>query len=236
MTRRLTWSYGVTTVLSRRNTLLPRTLLSLKKAGFDNPHLFIDGDNDGKSWEKDFNLSVTCRNPNVRTAGHWVLSLYELYYRHQSADRFALFQDDLVTYYGLRQYLDGCPYPEKGYLNLFTFPSNFNLANGRQGWYPSNQFGRGAVALVFSQEAVMGLLQSKHLVHRVQDVHRGYRAIDGGVVDSMKERGYKEYVHNPSLTYHTGDVSSMLNAPHAQTINFNGENYDISNLKPQLHE
>jgi hypothetical protein len=38
-----TWAYGITTVPSRLTTLLPRTITSLAAAGFDKPHLFVDG-------------------------------------------------------------------------------------------------------------------------------------------------------------------------------------------------
>ena len=36
------WAYGVTTVPSRRDNLLPITLGSLRKAGFDKPRLARD--------------------------------------------------------------------------------------------------------------------------------------------------------------------------------------------------
>jgi hypothetical protein len=232
----LKWSYGVTTVLSRRGNLLDRTLRSLASGGFAFPHLFVDGDDDAKSWREQYHLNVTCRQPKVGTAGNWALSLYELYYRQPDADRFAIFQDDLIVCKNFRQYLERCPYPSSGYLNCFTFPSNQNLAKGRTGWYRSNQFGRGAVALVFNRDVTMRLLSAWHMVERVQDKQRGHKAIDGGIVDSLKPLGIKEYVHNPSLTYHTGQVSSMENPPHAQTNSFVGESFDALTMKPQLHE
>ncbi len=40
------WMYGVTTTPTREEDLFPRTLASLKNAGFDNPWLFIDGCDD----------------------------------------------------------------------------------------------------------------------------------------------------------------------------------------------
>ncbi len=232
----LKWSYGITTVTERRKDLLPKTLESLRLGGFDKPHLFVDGTSDGKSWEDQFQLDVTCRKPRVRTAGNWVLSMYELYYLNPTADRFAIFQDDMLTYRNLRQYLEIVPYPIDGYLNLYTFPSNHTIARGRKGWYHSNQFGRGAVALVFNKDVVMKLLSAWHMVERVQDPHRGaYKAIDGGIVDSLKSFGIKEYVHNPSLTFHTGIRSAMDNPPHAQTDCFLGESFDALSLEPMVH-
>lgn len=239
-TRMLSWCYGVTTVPRRRDDLLPRTLESLKAAGFDAPRLFVDGARNREAvwWEDKFKLDVTARFPNVRTAGNWVLSLYELYYRSPLADRYALFQDDLVTYHNLRAYLDHCTYPDKGYLNLYTFPPNRQLPPPRvgqtarflEGWYPSNQFGRGAVALVFSRAAVVTLLSAEHLTERPQDPKRGHRSIDGGIVDSFRKAGWREYVHNPSLVQHTGEQSSMGNRPHQQAVSFRGEGYNALDL------
>jgi hypothetical protein len=241
------WSYGVTTVLSRREDLLPQTLGSLARAGFDRPHLFVDG---GGAWDS-FGLDVTQRTPNVGVAGHWVLSLYELYVKAPSADRFALFQDDLLACVGLREYLSRCPFPERGYLNLFTFPSNTLVCpveDGRRvmGWFrsrvldqkkdPIAQTGRGAVGLVFSREGVQTILSSRLLAERPTDVARGHRAIDGGVVNAMNAAGWSEYVHNPSLLYHTGERSAMGNVPHRQTDVWNGENWNPLTLLRDVGE
>ncbi len=230
------WAYGITTVPSRRESLFPRTLASLKLAGFDKPRLFVDGDVDG-SWYRShgLGLEITCRYPAIRTYGNWILSLIELYIREPTADRYAIFQDDFVTYVNLREYLDKCIYPEKGYLNLYTFPSNQQLAPaGKTGWYLSNQMGRGAVALVFSVGAVRTLLTNQasvdHLVERPQDAHRGHKAVDGGIVTALKKAEWKEYVHNPSLVQHTGIVSSMGNPQQLLAPSFRGENYNAMDL------
>ncbi len=96
-TMSVSWAYGVTTVPSRVNDLLPSTLASLKRAGFDKPVLFIDGDKNHFTYSS-LDLDYTLRRPNVRTAGNWTLSMLELYIREPTADRYAIFQDDLVTY------------------------------------------------------------------------------------------------------------------------------------------
>lgn len=236
------WAYGVTTVPSRLKDLLPRTLGSLAAAGFDKPRLFIDGafPLDAQRYRERFNLETTSRGPEVRTAGNWVLSIYELYYREPTADRFAIFQDDMVTYRRLREYLEVVPYPDKGYLNLYTFPSNQGLCptgkDGRPhiGWYKSNQYGRGAVALIFSREALVTLLSSPYLAARPQDCTRGHKSIDGGILESMKAAGWVEYVHNPSLVQHTGTLSSMGNKPHKLALSFRDEDLDAMDLLKEM--
>lgn len=228
----LVWEYGITTVLSRINDLFPKTLNSLMNAGFDTPRIFVDGCTPSEAlvgYAK-FNLPLTIRD-NVRTAGHWVLSLYELYIRNPAAERYAIFQDDFVTVKNLKRYLEIVPYPSQGYLNLYTFPSNQSIApQDHTGWYVANQLGRGAVALVFSNEAVRKLLASPYMVDRFQSTVRGHKAIDGGVLETMKRYDWKEYVHTPSLVQHTGLVSSMGNPQHLQAISFPGEDFNALDL------
>ncbi|MCK9569097.1 hypothetical protein M0R72_09155 [Candidatus Pacearchaeota archaeon] len=225
----MNWSYGVTTVPNRKNTLLPKTLASLAKAGFECPRLFIDGAESNAEYAH-LDLEITVRAPSIRTFGNWTLGLAELYIRNPNADRYAMFQDDFVTYRNLRSYLEQLPYPDRGYCNLYTFPRNQALCNGKKGWCLSDQLGKGAVALVFNREAVLTLLCHEHMVNRPQDPKRGWRAIDGGIVTALKKAGWKEYIHNPSLVQHTGILSSMGNAKHQQAISFKGEGFDAMKL------
>lgn len=226
----LNWAYGITTVLERREDLFLQTLASLKEAGFDQPRLFVDGVEDASAYQ-DLGLEVTTRYPTIRTHGNWILSFYELYIRNPNADRYAIFQDDFVTYKGLREYLEHCEYPEKGYLNCYTFPRNQHRAPKNQtGWYLSDQLGKGAVALIFSHEAMQVLLLAYHMWSRPQNAKRGWRAVDGGIVDSFKKAGWREYVHNPSLVQHTGIKSSMGNRKHSLATSFKGEDFDVRSL------
>lgn len=230
------WVYGVTTVPQRRKDLLPQTLASLKEGGFDRPRLFVDGDGDAVSWECEFGLEVTCRYPTIRAYGNWLLALEELYIREPTADRYAMFQDDFITYRNLRGYLERCKYPDKGYLNLYTFPSNQKeipgwyegalLNSGPEGW----QTGRGAVGLVFNREAVQVLLAHQHMIERPTHAGEGHKKIDGGVVTAMNKAGWREFVHNPSLVQHTGDVSAIGNKPHKKALSFRGAEFDALQL------
>lgn len=245
----LKWQYGVTTVQQRRKDLLPRTLASLKAGGFPTPHLFVDGSRTVSDWESEFGLPVTARWPQKRTYANWMLSLWELYFMNPDADRYAMFQDDFVTYANLRTYLESVPYPGngKGYCNLYTMPSNQGICPrafvqgrgnvGEQliGWYQSNQMGLGAVALIFNNEAVVNLLSCAHMVKRVKSKDRGWRLTDGAVVEALSyQQGWKEYVHNPSLVQHTGEITSLQNGlikcPHPQAKSFRGENFDALSL------
>jgi hypothetical protein len=220
-----TWEYMLTTVPERRHTTLPGTLVSLAKAGFDRPILCID-DVHSTLWD-DLHLSIRFRGNRIRTAGHWYLTLLEAYIRNPYAEKYAIFQDDFVTIRNLKQYLDSQPLPENGYLNLLTFMGNEAIiADTEKGWHPSDGLGKGAVGLVFRNDAVMALTSTGYIMRRFIDSQRGHNAIDGGIVDAMKSAGWQEYIHNPSLVQHTGMVSSMGNNLHPLARSFPGKDTD----------
>lgn len=203
----------MTTVPERRLLTLPRTLQSLVAAGFPEYRLFVDGDRDMSQWPSD----VTFRYPRVGPLGNWYLALLELYIRSPACERYAIFQDDLVAVRGLREYLDQCSFPERGYWNLFTFLDNGRV--NRPGWQESpissddprstDQGGRGALGLVFSREGVQLLLSSRSLANKPASVDHPRDKIDGGIVAAMNLVGWREHVHNPSLLLHTGTLTSV---------------------------
>lgn len=224
----LKWAYGLTTVPQRRETLLPRTLASLQAAGFDNPRLFVDGASSPEPWAQ-FGCDVTTRSPRVGTTSNWVLSLVELCIREPSAERYAIFQDDLVTCLNLREYLDTCEYPAGGYCNLYTFPENQELARGRSGWYRSNGSGLGAVALVLDQRAAVAFLGQARLI-QARKQQDDWRGADRTIIRVMRKAGIREFVHNPSLVQHTGEVSTMGHGRYPLAPSFRGEAFDALTL------
>jgi hypothetical protein len=237
-TPNLLWSYGVTTVPDRLESTLPITLRSLRNGGFPKPRLFIDGVDITDRWRR-FNLPITPRWPKVGAMQNWILSLSELYYREPKADRFTIFQDDIICSSNLRQYLELCIYPENGYLNLYTVPINQEIATNRNhpiksiinvGWFPSNQRGKGALALVFNQSTVRLLLSSQYIMKKVLDTHKGHKNIDGAVITVMRDnpnQSITEWCHSPSLVQHIGNNQSTLNN-HPKDIApiFNGERFN----------
>jgi len=226
------WAYGITTVPERIHTYLPNTLKSLSLAGFDSPRLFVDGVQDSKSYNH-LKLEVTTRWPRIRTVGNWVLSAWELLFRNPEATHYAIFEDDLVTYVGLREYLELVPCPDKGYCNLFTNPNN-QLQTPHYdfcGWYPANQQGQGAVGLVFTHEALDVLLSSRQFTLQVHEKNnRNLDVIDGGVVEAMHNAGWKEYVHSPSLVQHKGNISALKHGKFPPSDWFCGESFNVMDL------
>lgn len=264
------WAVGVMTCRDRvTSPLLTRTLESLRVGGFDRVRLFADGCRESDVPDSLRSAhEVTCRFPKILLHGNWTLTLLELYVRQPHADRFAIFQDDLVCSRSLRAYLDTLQFPSDGYWNLYTCRGNGlgggnyqegtgltgpfpGAPKGHVGWYPSNQRGWGALALVFDREAATQMMISPHMIDRPRNPIRGWRAVDGGVVDSMRKAGRKELVHAPSLVQHTGRISAMDKSqpsdgrdddfprftwpdghPVAYSDTFSGEDFDLMSLVP----
>jgi hypothetical protein len=252
-----TFAFGITTIPERRTTTLPITLKSLVNAGFHDPILFIDDRDDG-GWGLEYDMvtaplylslrKVYRTDGRIRAFGHWLLSLWELFIRNPHADLYALFQDDIIVSRNLRLYLDTITYPHRGYVNLYTMPSNQKIApdNGNKlGFYRSNQNGKSATALVFDKESIVPLLTSPHLIKKLRSRnHQAWKSIDGGVIQAFRDASpvghWHEYVHNPSLVQHIGDVSSLGNPSveslkdpnHWKAPSFRGEDFDCMSLLP----
>lgn len=243
-TSSVSWVCGVTTVPDRRDSTLPITLQCLANGGFPAPRLFVDGCHDTASWERGFSLPITGRGEKIKAYGNWLLGIAELYIRNPMANRYAMFQDDMVCYHNLRTYLDRIEYQSNTYWNLMTFPPTTDGLRSLQaappspdyvGFYPSNQKGRGAVALVFSRDAVRDLLTGQgavdFMVERPLDAVRGVRNIDGAVVTAMQRKGYRELVHSPSLVDHVDKgVSAIGNRPYPRCPTFRGIHFDAIGL------
>lgn len=222
------WQCGLTTVPQRAGAEhLERTLRSVEAGGFPKPRLFVDGcdEQTALAYRHAHGLEVTARSPRIGAWGNWWLGMWELWVRDPHADRFAMFQDDLVIVRNLRQYLEACPYPERGYQNPFLFLRNEeHFAREAQGWHRGAfledarvdhrnrwQQGCGALLLVFSREALEVIFTSPKTMKKplAEDPRMATARIDGGVVSAMNEAGWHEWTHNPSLVLHTGTVSTL---------------------------
>ncbi len=223
------WVCGLTTVPIRRETYLPKTLASIEKAGFPNPRLFVDGCSDKSLYEK-FGLSFVLRHDAIRTFGNWFLGLAEIYIREPQADRYVMFQDDFVAYRNLRSYLEVTTIENKVYWNLLSHKNtDTEKPPGYIGFYKPFRDGKGAVANVFTNDAVQKLLSSNHMFVRPKSV-RGYEKVDGGIWEAMQIAGYSERVHYPSLIDHIGVNSSMRHGTYSMDGSFRGEEFDAMSM------
>lgn len=238
------WRCAITTVPNRIDLFL-RTLRSIHDAGFDKPDVYVDGPGHYTAhYNDDLAGEVHYRSHNAKAYSHWLLTVVEMYLRDAEADRYVVFQDDLVCCKGLRAYLDNCKFPHNGYWNLFTVMGNDFVKDKVtkeisvkqypfEGWHESNQLGQGGLALVFDNEAVVDLLTQKVMYERMWDHSRRHKFLDGAVVTSMMEAGRKEFIHVPSLVQHTGHISSIGNKWEDQkdvALTFKGENWDAATM------
>jgi len=204
----------------------------LKEAGFNHPTLFVDGPSGDYS---EFDLPIVKRHSKIMAWGNWLLALQELWIRNPFADRYAIFQDDMVCYKNLRPYLEHCKLEDNQYWNLLTFPENESRNPTRKtGWYMSNQRGRGAVGLVFPNAAVPRFLSSSVFVMKSANKRCPARNIDGTTVDTAVKLGIKEMVHMPTLIWHTGDCSAIGNPQHRKPSSFKGEDFNALELLPKV--
>lgn len=230
------WQYGITTHPNRLGNHLPETLRSLSNAGFDEPWIFLDGPTPA-TFPQELRQRMTSRSNSLGVIGNYMTALWELYVRNPLADRYAIFQDDIVLCKNLRGYLDSLPLPEDHYWNLFTFMENEKLIKGKQGFVKSSQYGRGAVALVYPRLAVVEILSSRSLVMKPQAANKkiATKRIDGGICTAIcKSHGqaqtHTEYVHAPSLVQHLGLKSTLGNDNQPQAQSFPGEDFDCLTL------
>ncbi len=211
----MNWAYGITTVPERMDTLLPQTITSLAAAGFDRPVLFVDGNISGFR-----DLEVVC-HARVGQLRNWMHALFYLF-TTKEADRYAIFEDDVLACRQLRDYLERCP-PGKTYWNLLTVDENRVHTKDVPGWHESNQLGRSACGLVFDRATVDCLLRMERFVRGPES---GETMSDAVVIATLKSLGYKELVHYPSLLQHVGLASTLGNSI-KEVSGFRGVDYDL---------
>jgi hypothetical protein len=232
----MNWACGVTTVPERLN-ILPKTLKSLEEAGFSDPWLFVDGAYGVPDPYRDLaSQRVSTRWPKIRVLGNWYLGLVELMVRNPLADVYAMFQDDLLACRNVRQHVDAYflkPRPLT-YLNLYS--TGPNERHKDPGWYegcllhPNStsrlQKGIGALGLVLPRLAVIDLLSSVDWVQKPLAAScLSWKNVDGGVVNALNRKGWREMVHAPSLLQHIGSESTLGN-PGSTSVSWPGESFD----------
>lgn len=216
--------------------------------------LFVDGCENPADYAE-FGMPVSNRFPKTNAFTNWMLAINELYYRNPDADRWVIFQDDVLVCQNLRQYLESIPFPGNGYLNLSTIREQENIVSGPKGIVEATsqdsrksavlpngtarQRGRGAMGLVFNLDSLLAILRHPHMTQRVlpakRDPNRYYRFIDGAVIEVINGSGMREYVHNPGLLQHNGPNSSITGrvwGNSALARSWPGEDFDCLTLLP----
>jgi hypothetical protein len=203
------WSVGITTS-RRRIPTLEQCVHSVRRAGWESPVLFIDGD-----MEIPESLSglPSCRRiPNVGAFPNYALSLMELFMRDPHADAYMMLQDDAVFpgTSAVRSYLEDVLWLEEipGIVSLYC---STEYQQQIAGWYRFDApWVWGAVAFIFSNEMARAWLASSRVCdHRALVNDQGLSKIDVMIGQFCQSKGVPIHYPSPSLVQHIGTISTI---------------------------
>ena len=203
------WSVGVVTA-PRREATLEWCLDSIVRAGWERPHLFIDGL--VRLPSRYGHLPVTWRERAIGAWPNTYLALLEMIQRDPAADAFLLFQDDACAYdrANLREYLEEILWPgdRPGIVSLFCSQA-YNKTS--PGWHTSSQpWVWGAQAFLFSSDAARDLVMSPEIFsHRWNGRYGGRVQVDVLIGQWAVRHDWPLWYPNPSLVQHVGNTSSI---------------------------
>ncbi|NND99486.1 MAG: hypothetical protein HKN47_19400 [Pirellulaceae bacterium] len=207
------WAVGVTTS-PRRMPTLQQTVTSIRHAGWDTPVLFVDGDVNLSSDHQSSTtrLEISRRDTPIGAFPNYVLSLWELYMRNPMADAYLMIQDDalLLGTPAMREYLEQILWPVEGPCIASLYCSTqYTQANA--GWHRFQEnWVWGAVAFVFSREAVKTFLTSPCLMeHRELPDDQGLSKIDVLIGHFACAMQIPIFYPSPSLVQHIGTISTI---------------------------
>lgn len=203
------WAVGITTA-PRPQPALEACLASLRRAGWETPHLFMDG---AVRVPAAFDsLPGTLRSPAVGAWPNHYLALLELTLRQPDADAYLLAQDDAIFYdrEDLRAYLESALWPAGRWpiVSLYC-PAPYTAR--RPGW---SRLGRawvwGATALVFPGPVARHYLSDRTICeHRWQSPSGGLTQIDALLGWWAKKQRIPFWLPTPSLVQHIGAASTL---------------------------
>lgn len=184
------WAVAVTTA-PRPVATLPRTLDSLRRAGWSDLRVFHDSTGAG-AWR------------------NWIEALASLVRDQPAADAFAMVQDDVVLCRELKTYLQETLWPIAGRVALCSPFTPGAYRRCRPGWSfvwpPPDRF------LVAAQFWVIPPATARAIVRDLGHIH-AHQGIDRLVGRWAKRSGRNVWHHTPSLAQHTADDNSALGNP-----------------------
>lgn len=203
------WAVGVTTA-PRRQPTLEACLDSLFRAGWENPHLFVDGG--AAVPDRLRHLSATWRDRRLGAWSNYVLGLMELAVMFPDADAYLMIQDDAWFYdrENLREYLEQTLWPGDvpGIVSLYCSEAD----TGRfDGWHQhSGPWVWGALAFVFPRRVLERYIADPSLLQRpAQVVNGAFANVDSATGRWADSQKIPFWSPTPSLVQHIGNSSSI---------------------------
>ena len=230
------WAVGVTTA-PRRQPTLERSLRSVQACGWNQLHLFIDGD---VSVSEEFSAaSRTIRNPASGAWRNFYLSLSELLRCYPAANALLMIQDDALwsSHLPVRDYLEQIRWPDDDRFVISPYCCA-DYTEEKAGWHEfRDTWVYGAVALIFSRTAAEEFLADPIVIERCR--HDYQAGIDVVIGDWAKRRNIRVIFPTPSLVQHIGDVSTLWSTARAvglrRATRFVGDEFVVlSAAEPKL--
>lgn len=231
------WAVGITTA-PRRQPTLDRCLRSVQACGWDQLHLFVDGE---VSVGEEFSAaSTTVRKPAAGAWRNFYLSLSELLRRYPTANALLMIQDDALwpSHLPVRDYLEQIRWPDDDRFVISPYCCA-DYTEEKAGWHEfRDTWVYGAVALIFSRTAAEEFLADPIVIERCR--HDYQAGIDVVLGDWAKRRNIRVIFPTPSLVQHIGDISTLWS--HARAVGlrratrFVGDEFSVSTTAEPLIE
>lgn len=201
------WAVGMTTA-PRRTPTLEASLDYLRRAGWDELHLGVDGSTSLPAESSVEQISV--RTPGIGAWPNFYLTMLELVLKQPEADAVLMLQDDVQFYDGenVRQYLESILWPSDppGIVSLYC-----SAAYTREefGWTIADETWEwGALAFVFPMELARRFLSDRRVIEHRQS-RRGLRFIDDVIGEWTQRESIPIWYPTPSLVQHLGETSTI---------------------------
>ena len=223
------WAVGITTA-PRRQPTLERCLRSVQACGWDQLHLFVDGE---VSVGEEFSAALTTvRNPAAGAWRNFYLSLSELLRRYPAANALLMLQDDALwpSHLPVRNYLEQIRWPEDDRFVISPYCCA-DYTEEKAGWHEfRDTWVYGAVALIFSRTAAEEFLTDPIVIERCR--HDYQAGIDFVIGDWAKRKSIRVIFPTPSLVQHIGDISTLWSTARAvglrRATRFVGDEFSVS--------
>lgn len=205
---------------SRPSPTLSRTIASMKRAGWEFPHVFDGTPLDGKTCAK----GCTAGNIGLMEIARWI---------RDGADGLLVVEDDVVFCRGAREYLDQSPWPEDPTKIAVVSPycneaySKQPATNGR--WHLENR----GLYLAGSQAWIYPFCNLPGIIEYLKQSEWG---VDRAVGEYAALHGLSVWYHTPSLADHIGRGGNSAVGYNDdcgeiyRTCDFPGEDFDARSL------
>lgn len=203
------WAVGVTTSPRIHPTLEP-CLHSLMRAGWDRPHLFIDGPI--RLADRHASLPATRRSERLGAWPNYLLALAELLMSRPRAKAYMVVQDDALFYdrESLPRYLEDVLWPGPGPCLVSLYCCEEDQAR-RPGWRTVPGLATsGPLAILFPPELAKAFLTDFDVFqHRWDPDERFATSLLDLIPIWAARQGIAVWFPTPSLVQHIGETSTV---------------------------